>query len=226
MRDIEEMAKMVESMAIKNARIERETTASFKQRQTRLWDVSRTLSMNVLELIYVVQEIDAAIREVERQEAEVRAAALALIRKKHEEEAARIAAEEKAALTRKAEAERLAKEKQAKQKAEEEAKAAKDKTEAEARAAEQAKQAAVNQRPAVVQPLAGGSGEANWKKWVDKQKWMKREVIEPVKKDRAARTALRPGMRLITRGLGQVVNTKEGIVRVVSCSPLHAILLS
>lgn len=45
---------------------------------------------------------------------------------------------------------------------------------------------------------------------------MKRNVIEPVKADRGVRTGLRQGMRLVTRGLGQVVNTRESVLRVVS----------
>lgn len=55
-----------------------------------------------------------------------------------------------------------------------------------------------------------------WKKWVDVQKGMKVNVIEPVKKQKEVKQGLRGGMRLITRGLGQVVNTKESILRVVS----------
>lgn len=55
-----------------------------------------------------------------------------------------------------------------------------------------------------------------WRTWVEKQKWMKKEVIEVIKADRATRTGLRTAMRLITRNLGQVTNKKETIVRVVS----------
>lgn len=57
---------------------------------------------------------------------------------------------------------------------------------------------------------------AQWKAWVEKQKTIKSEIIEKVKADKGIKTDLRPGMRLINRGLGQVVNTRDSIVRVVS----------
>jgi nucleoporin GLE1 len=45
---------------------------------------------------------------------------------------------------------------------------------------------------------------------------MKTEVINPMKADKDRRTALRTSMRFITRSLGQVTNSKETIIRVVS----------
>lgn len=44
---------------------------------------------------------------------------------------------------------------------------------------------------------------------------MKEQVINVVKGDRAMKSSLRQGMRLITRGVGQVINTQESIIRVV-----------
>lgn len=60
-----------------------------------------------------------------------------------------------------------------------------------------------------------GQTAAEWRKWTDRQKWIKGNIVEVVKADREVKAGLRMGMRLMTRGLGQVVNTKESIVRVV-----------
>jgi nucleoporin GLE1 len=61
-----------------------------------------------------------------------------------------------------------------------------------------------------------GTPSTEWKRWLLKQRWMKREVIEVAKADKAGRAELRKVMRLMTRGLGQVVNTRESILRIVS----------
>ena len=140
------------------------------------------------------------------------------MRKKQEEEAARTAAAEKEASARRAEAEKLAREhaereRMAKEKAADEAKRSAEEKEA---AAEANEKAAEQEKKAAEKGKVG----SEWRSWVEKQRWMKKEVIEPVKSDRALRTSLRQGMRLITRGLGQVVNTKESIVRVVSDIPV------
>lgn len=61
-----------------------------------------------------------------------------------------------------------------------------------------------------------GQTSSAWRSWVDKQKWMKSEVINVIKADKATRTGLRPTMRLMTRNLGQVTNAKETVLRIVS----------
>jgi hypothetical protein len=43
-----------------------------------------------------------------------------------------------------------------------------------------------------------------------------------VKADRATKSGLRVGMRLMTRNLGQVTNAKEVILRVVSVFPMFS----
>jgi len=67
-----------------------------------------------------------------------------------------------------------------------------------------------------VESARKGQTSTEWRNWVEKQKWMKAEVINVIKADRSTRTALRPTMRLMTRNLGQVTNAKETILRVVS----------
>ena len=66
-----------------------------------------------------------------------------------------------------------------------------------------------------------GQTSTEWKNWVDKQNWMKSEVIDVIKADKATRTGLRPTMRLMTRNLGQVTNAKETVLRIVSCNHTH-----
>jgi hypothetical protein len=83
----------------------------------------------------------------------------------------------------------------------------KDKEEAAAKARREAKEA---------ESAKKGQTSTEWRKWVEKQRWMKAEVIEVVKADKATKSALRVGMRLITRNLGQVTNTRDVVVRVVS----------
>ncbi|ORX33992.1 GLE1-like protein-domain-containing protein [Kockovaella imperatae] len=192
-RNEEQMDRMMQGIALVDKEGKDETQRRFQERQKRLWD-----------------DINNAIREVERREAEVAAAAAAASRKRQEEEAARVAAEEKAALARRHEAERLAKEHLAKQQAEKEAKAAEQKRLDEEKAAKEEARAKSHK------------SLSDWKFWVEKQQWMKKEVIEPVKGDKNLRTSLRQGMRLMTRGLGQVVNTQEGVVRVTN--DIHKIL--
>lgn len=148
--------------------------------------------------------------------AEEQATRAAEARKRKEEEEARIAAAEKEALARKQEQER-----QAKEKAEQEAndRAAREQAEVEAKAKEEAAKAEEEKRTAAA--AESNRSVKEWKYWVQQQQRMKSEVIEVVKGNREERQSLRPAMRLITRGLGQVVNTKETIVRVVSSYFCH-----
>lgn len=97
-----------------------------------------------------------------------------------------------------------------------EAQAKRDAELADARAKQEAEQRQEAEAATRRAQAERGQTGAEWRKCVDKQKWMRRNVIEPVKGDRQIRMGLRQGMRLVTRGLGQVVNTKESIIRVVS----------
>jgi hypothetical protein len=127
-----------------------------------------------------------------------------------ERQAAEAAAAENEAKARRQAAENLAKAKMDKDKADAQAKenqAEKEKEEAAAKARREAKEA---------ESAKKGQTSTEWRKWVEKQKWMKAQVIEVVKADKATKSALRVGMRLITRNLGQVTNTRDVVVRVVS----------
>ena len=134
-------------------------------------------------------------------------AAQAAIRRKQQEDAAKAAAAQKLTEAKRVEEERKAKEEADKARAAAEAEAATGRKVA----AEKAKKEE-QERAAASKGQAGGE----WRKWVDIQRKMKADVIEVVKSDRATKANLRSGMRLITRGLGQVVNTREAVIRVVS----------
>lgn len=118
-----------------------------------------------------------------------------------------MAAEVKAADARRAEAAAFARQKAETEKAEREEKvlAARELEAKNAQATEAAK----------AQEEKGKVG-MEWKEWVEKKRWMKKEVIEVFKGDRELKTRMRTALRLTTRRLGQVVNTREDVVRVVS----------
>lgn len=159
-----------------------------------------------------MKDVEAAIKQAERAESEKRAAEIASARRKKEEEEARTAAAEKEAISRRAQAEEMAKNQMAKQKADaqaKEAKAEEDRQAAERKVQEEEKAKAADTR---------GRTSSEWRKWVEKQRGMKKEVIDVIKADKATRTGLRTSMRLITRNMGQVTNSKETILRVVSSS--------
>lgn len=129
------------------------------------------------------------------------------MKKQKEEEEAKTAAAAKEAQARRAAAESMAKAKIEKDRKEAAAKEEKDKNDVVEKARLEEKK---------VESAKRGQTSTEWKNWVDKQKWMKTEVIDVIKADRTTRTGLRPTMRLMTRNLGQVTNAKETILRIVS----------
>ena len=147
------------------------------------------------------------MKAVEEKEAQLRAATIAQARQKVLEDETRREAEAKAARDAKAEVDRRLKEKLEQERL---ATRRREEEEAKAEAAREALEA--KQKTASTRGQVG----AEWRRWVERQKGIKKDVIEVVKADRATKTGLSLGMRLITRGLGQVVNTREGVVRVVS----------
>ncbi|WWD07510.1 hypothetical protein V865_005611 [Kwoniella europaea PYCC6329] len=196
-KEAEELRMMMEGMTMKLHKEGEELERQFKEREKKLWD-----------------DIDAAIKEVERREADLAAATMAAVQRQKAEEEARRAQAEKLALAHKAEEDRKAREQ-----AEKEKQAQIAKEQEERRQLAEKEQEEVQAKVAAEKDRAGGE----WRTWVEKQRWMKINVIEPVKGDRSTKTSLRAGMRLMTRGLGQVVNTQESIVRVTN--DLHAILI-
>jgi nucleoporin GLE1 len=108
------------------------------------------------------------------------------------------------------------------------AKAKMEKDRVEAAAKEQKDKESVAEKAKLeekrVESAKKGQTSSEWRNWVDKQRWMKAEIIDVVKADRNSRTGLRPTMRLMTRNLGQVTNAKETVLRIVSPSSiLHCV---
>ena len=161
------------------------------------------------------QEVEATVREAERLHAEHLAGIEAGNRRLKEAEDAKAAAVQ-AAQTRKLEADH--REQTARDAARTEAEAKRKQEKADAIAAEVKKRAAEAKAAGVATSAKPGEAAQEWERWRAKQTSMKHDVIGPVKADSSTRSRLRTGMRLITRGLGQVVNTKEAILRIVSVS--------
>lgn len=57
-----------------------------------------------------------------------------------------------------------------------------------------------------------------WRKWREVMATIKEQVIEKVKQDDATRRGLRRTKNTITMRIGQVVNTRESILKIVSWS--------
>jgi nucleoporin GLE1 len=190
----EDMTRLLESMAIKQHRDEEELARKFAEREKQLWS-----------------DIDAAIKEVERQEEARRAEEQDRARREREEAAAKAQRAEKEAQSKREEKERDEYERAETERRtrEKEARAQEEETRRKAEETAKAEEAERNRQ-------AKGKTETEWKAWTQKQAWMKSEVIATIKADRQTKMALKAGMRLITRGLGQVVNTKDTIIRVVS----------
>ncbi|WVN89346.1 uncharacterized protein L203_104569 [Cryptococcus depauperatus CBS 7841] len=195
--EAEEMRKLMEGMVIKHEKEEKELRQKFKERERALW-----------------KDIDDVIESLEKRKAAEEARIQAEIQKKKAEEDAQIAAAEKQAQVQKVEAERRAKEQAMKQT---QAKLAR---EAEERRLEEEKQTQDTERRKVEK-----KGEAGvlWRKCTERQKWMKTEVTEPIKADKPTITALNRGKRLMTRWLGQTLNTKESTVKITN--DVHHILV-
>ncbi|ODO07876.1 hypothetical protein I350_03457 [Cryptococcus amylolentus CBS 6273] len=200
-REAEEMSQMLEGLVIRHRKEEEELQRTFKEREKALWE-----------------DIDGVIKAAEKQyaEAEARAAAdaQAIARKEKEERDVLIAEAERLARAQKAEDERRANEFALKQ---QKVRAAKEAEERQRREAEEKAQLESRRRD------KKGEAGAMWRQYVEKQQWMKREVIEAVKADKPTMTALNKSKRMMTRWLGQTLNTKESVTKITN--DIHDILV-
>ncbi|KAL7422743.1 Nuclear pore complex nucleoporin component [Cryptotrichosporon argae] len=164
------------------------------------------------------QVVDASIVEATRRLAEMKVREEAEERaKKEQAEREEKEREERASKEKEdAEAEKKRAEEDEARRREEQAKAQEererlDKAESEARAKADEAERANEARAA-----AAGSTAREWRAWADKQAWIKAHVIEVVKADGALSAAVRKPSRLITRKVGQVVNTRSDVLRVAN----------
>lgn len=203
-KEAEDLRKMLEGMTIKHDKEQEEVKKRFDERSKKLWEVSRTSHKRSRpRCADEWQNINAAILAAERREAEKQGIVLEADRKRQEAEAARLQAEKdkQDAAARQAN-EAAERERRAREKLEDE----KARAEEAARAAEKVRQ----------DETGKSSMEKEWAGWVEKQKWMKGEVIERVKASKETRTRLKVGMRVMTRSFGQMVNSRSKILQVVS----------
>lgn len=190
------------------------------------------------------QTIEQTIRTAEAEQAKIQAEREAAARKEREiqeekqrqqrraqEEADRKRQEAEAAAAAVEEAKRQEREKVAAEAAareEEKRRAAvkaaeeRKRKQAEAEAAAKVTGDAAAQAQATVAPDSASLGSElvlkrnEWKKWREVMATIKSGVIERVKQDDAMRKALRRTKNTITMRVGQVVNTKESILKIVS----------
>ncbi|OWZ66618.1 hypothetical protein AYX14_05912 [Cryptococcus neoformans] len=204
-QEAEEIRRLLEGLALRHNKEEEELRKAFKEREETLW-----------------KDIDEVIRSVEKREAEAAAKAArvaqAEAKKRKEEEEAQIAEKDRMAREQKAEVERRTKELALK---EQQAKAAKEaeerRIEEEKRAKEEKERA--SKRIVDKREQAG----VTWRAYIEKQNWMKSEVIEKVKADRPTMTSLNKGKRMIIRWLGQALNTRESVVKITT--DIHDLLI-
>lgn len=195
----DEISKLLAGIALRNSKEEEEAAKRFAEREKQLWAVRPLLPSRAV--ADDMQDIDKAILLAEQKASDARRAVLDAEEKKKADAAAKVAAEAKAAQDRQAEAQRLARE-------------AVEKSQREKEAAKKLEE----ERLKVDQAEAERSAtKTEWNKWVEEQKRIKREVTEVVKSGGKAK--LRASMRLITRGLGQAVNSRESVIKLVRFLP-------
>lgn len=198
-----EIQSLLSSLELERTEADNQAKREFHARNQLLWEgIDRTIA--------AVQAEKQRIEEEERRQSEAR--------RKQEEDAQRRRDEErrKEEDKRKAEetrlnAEKAERERQAALKAKQEAELKK------AQAEEQQKLLELGRASAEQNALASlQKNEQRWEKWVEHQRKTKAEVIERVKADEALRKNIGPIKRKTTRRIGQIVNTRESIVSIVS----------
>ena len=198
-----EIQSLLSSLELERAETENQAKREFLARNQILWaGIDRTIAE-------VKAERQRMLDEQKRAEE---------LRRRQEEEAQRKKEEER----RREEEKRLADE--ARRNAE---KAERERQQAErARQEAELKQSQVQEQQRIVEANRASAeqnaltslqkNEQRWEKWVEHQRKTKTEVIERVKADDELRKNIGAFKRKITRRIGQIVNTRESIVNIVS----------
>lgn len=235
---INEIQSLLSTLQLERTEAENQAQRDFVARNQALWD-------GIDKAIALVQAQERKLAEERKREEEKKQREMEELKRKREQE--QRAAEEKL----KAEQAKLKAEEDRK-KAEEESKRAKEEQE-RAQASEQQRQQAEQARlekerkAAQANELAKrleaerasvgekavltstSQNEKRWKKWVEHQRQTKDEVINRLKADDGLRKMVGAVKRKITRRIGQIVNTRESILKIVSTywwmSALFAILI-
>jgi nucleoporin GLE1 len=188
-----EIQSLLSSLELERTEADNQAKREFHARNQLLWEgIDRTIA--------AVQAEKRRIAEEEKRQAEVR--------RKEEEEVQRKRDEER----RREEEKRKAEE--ARRNAE---KAERDAELKQTQAEEQQRLLEASRKNAEQNALTSlQKNEQRWEKWVEHQRRTKVEVIERVKADDGLKKNIGPIKRKITRRIGQIVNTRESIVGIVS----------
>jgi hypothetical protein len=198
-----EIQSLLNSLQIERIEADQKAQSEFQARNRVLWEgIDRTIA--------AVQAEERKLNDQKSKEEETRRREEEQIRQRAEEQKRQELARQKIEQERKAAAQ-AAKER-------EEAEKTRKVTELRALQIKEAeRQAEIDRSSAEQNALTSlQKNEQRWEKWVEHQKKTKLEVIERVKADDTLRKAIGGPKRKITRRIGQIVNTRDSIVNIVS----------
>ncbi|KAJ9098628.1 hypothetical protein QFC21_004275 [Naganishia friedmannii] len=232
-KEMDQVMGLLKGLEIKRMEEEKKQVQEFDKRNKALWDtIEQTIKAAEAAQAKIQAEREAAERkereireekerkqrqaqeeaERKRREAEATAAAIEAAKRKEKEKAEMEAAatvEEKRQAAVKA-----AEERKHKQQLETEAAAANTQAEVQAKTDASASSASVPASELVMKRV-------EWQKWREVMGTVKAQVIEKVKQDDGVRRGLRRSKNTITMRLGQVVNTRESIVKITEDLDQH-----
>jgi len=198
-----EIQSLLSSLELERAETENQAKREFLARNQILWaGIDRTIAEVKAERQRMLDEQKRAEEQRRRQEEEAQ-------RKKEEER--RREEEKRLADEAKRNAEKAERERQQAERARQEAELKQSQLQEQQRIVE-ANRASTEQN-ALTSLQKNGQ---RWEKWVEHQRKTKTEVIERVKADDGLRKNIGAFKRKITRRIGQIVNTRESIVNIVS----------
>ncbi|KAJ9094134.1 hypothetical protein QFC19_008086 [Naganishia cerealis] len=233
---MEQVMGLLKGLEIRRMQEEKKQVEEFDKRNKALWDtIEQTIKSAEAAQAKVQAEREAAERrereiqeekqrkqrqaqeeaDRKRREAEAAAAAVEAAKKQGRENIEREAAareeEKRQAAVKAAEERRLKQQQQAEAEA---AASAQGRSEVQAKTNADAVPAAVPASELVIKRV-------EWQKWRQVMATVKDQVIEKVKQDDAMRRGLRRSKNTITMRIGQVVNTRESIIKVTEDLDQH-----
>ena len=200
-----EIQSLLSSLELERTEADNQAKREFHARNQLLWDgIDRTIA--------AVQAEKKRIAEEERRQQEMR--------RKQEEDAQKKRDEERRKEEEKRKAEEARRNAENAERERQQAEQAKRDVELKQSQAEEQQRLIEASRASAEQNALTSlhKNEQRWEKWVEHQRKTKIEVIEQVKADDGLRKNIGPIKRKITRRIGQIVNTRESIVNIVSPS--------
>jgi nucleoporin GLE1 len=198
-----EIQSLLSSLELERTEADDQAKREFHARNQLLWEgIDRTIA--------AVQAEKRRTAEEEKRQAEVRRKEEEEVQKKRDEERRKEEEKRKAEEARR-NAEKAERERQEAEKAKRDAELKQTQAEEQQRLLEASRKNAEQNALTSLQ-----KNEQRWEKWVEHQRRTKIEVIERVKADDGLKKNIGPIKRKITRRIGQIVNTRESIVSIVS----------